>query len=121
MVLFVWQERNDKGELMPTGVRGGKDRMGGRERLTSSSAGRRRSSSREVQDEAPDPTLDDAIERFWRSAGRSTRSAASAVEKVGGVTVEATVERGAADGRHRPADAEQPCKREAVAEVKRRR
>ena len=70
-----------------------------------------------------DPTLDDAIERFWREcraldAGRRSRT----VEKVGGVTVEARVERSAL----RTDDiarlmAEQPCKREAEAEAKKGR
>jgi hypothetical protein len=70
-----------------------------------------------------DPTLDDAIERFWREcralyAGRRILT----VEKVGGVTVEATVERSAL----RTDDIarlmrEQPCKREAVAEAKKGR
>ena len=71
----------------------------------------------------PDPTLDDAIERFWREcrmlfAGRRILT----VEKVDGVTVEATVERSAL----RTDDIarlmrEQPCKREAQAEVKKGR
>ncbi len=44
----------------------------------------------------PDPTLDADVERFWREcrmlfAGRRILT----VEKVGGVTVEATVERSA--------------------------
>jgi len=70
-----------------------------------------------------DPTLDDAIERFWREcralyAGRRILT----VEKVGGVTVEATVERSAL----RTDDIarlmrEQPCKREAQAEAKKGR
>ena len=71
----------------------------------------------------PDPTLDDAIERFWREcrALYAWRRILT-VEKVGGVTVEATVERSAL----RTDDIarlmrETPCKREAVAEVKKGR
>lgn len=68
----------------------------------------------------PDPTLDDAIERFEREcralfAGRRTLC----IEKVGGVTVEARVDRSPL----RTDDiarlmAETPCKREAEAEAK---
>lgn len=71
----------------------------------------------------PDPTLDDAIERFWREcralfAGRRVLT----VEKAGGVTVEAHVDRSPL----RTDDiarlmAETPCKREAQAEAKRGR
>jgi len=71
----------------------------------------------------PDPTLDDAIERFWREcrmlfAGRRTLC----IEKIGGVTVEATVERSAllTDDIARLMR-EQPCKREAQAEAKKGR
>jgi hypothetical protein len=70
----------------------------------------------------PDPTLDEALERFEREcralfAGRRTLT----VEKLGGVTVEAHVERGlqfdVLDGLIR----ETPNKREAEAEMKRGR
>jgi hypothetical protein len=71
----------------------------------------------------PDPTLDDAIERFWREcralfAGRRVLT----VEKAGGVTIDARVDRSPL----RTDDiarlmAETPCTREAEAEAKKGR
>jgi hypothetical protein len=71
----------------------------------------------------PDPTLDDAIERFWREcralfAGRRVLT----VEKAGGVTIDARVDRSPlrTDDIARLMQ-EAPCKREAEAEAKRGR
>lgn len=71
----------------------------------------------------PDPTLDDALERFEREcralfAGRRVLT----VEKAGGVTIDARVDRSPL----RTDDiarlmAETPCKREAQAEAKKGR
>lgn len=71
----------------------------------------------------PDPTLDEAIERFEREcralyAGRRVLT----VEKAGGVTVDARVDRSPlrTDDIARLME-ETPCKREAAAEAKKGR